>query len=137
MPIPLVTGFYAGLLGLLLFLLTAHVGRTRVKTGISLLDGSNRDMTIAIRRQGNFIELVPFCLILLAIAEMARTSIYMIHILGIILVVSRIIHPFGVKPETYDVFARKVGAGGTMIVLLILSVWDIYLYLVRVALVGP
>jgi hypothetical protein len=35
------------------------------------------------------------------------------------------------------VFARKVGAGGTMIVLLILSVWDIYLYLVRVALVGP
>ena len=137
MSIPLVTGFYAGLLGLILFVLTAHVGRTRVKTGISLMDAGNRDMIVALRRQGNFVELVPICLILLAIAEMARTSIYLIHILGIVLVVSRIIHPFGLKPETYDVLARKIGAGGTMIVLLILSVWDIYLYLVRVALVGP
>jgi len=136
MQIPIITGFYAGLLGIILFLLTAYVGRTRVKTGVVLMDGGKREMIVAIRRQANFIELVPFCLILLAIAEMGRTSIYVIHLLGIALVICRIIHPFGLNPETYDTWQRKVGAGGTMIVLLILSLWTIYLYILRAMALG-
>jgi uncharacterized membrane protein YecN with MAPEG domain len=136
MSIPLVTGFYAGLLGLILFILTAHVGRMRTKTGVSLMDGGNREMIIAIRRQGNFAELVPLCLILMAIAEMGRTSIYAIHVVGVVLVICRIIHPFGLSPERMNTWQRMVGAGGTMIILLILSIWTIYLYVMRVMMVG-
>jgi uncharacterized protein len=135
MSIPLVTGFYAGLLGLIFFL-TYHVGRTRARTNVSLMDGGNRDLIVAIRRQGNFAELVPLCLILMAIAEMARTSIYAIHIAGIVLVIARIVHPFGLYPDRMNTWQRMVGAGGTMVVLIILSVWTMYLYLVRVLMVG-
>lgn len=137
MSIPLITGFYAGLLGIVLFLLTWRVGRVRARTNIALMDGGNRDLIVAIRGQGNFAELVPLCLILLAVAEMARTSIYAIHILGVVLLISRLIHPFGLAPERMNTWQRMIGAGGTMIVLLILSVWDVYLYLMRVVLVGP
>ncbi|MCD6074717.1 MAG: hypothetical protein K0Q70_1600, partial [Rhodospirillales bacterium] len=72
----------------------------------------------------------------LAVAEMASTSIYVIHILGVILLVSRLIHPFGLSPDRMNTWQRMIGAGGTMIVLLILSVWAIYLYLIRVALIS-
>ena len=136
MSIPLITGFYAGLLGIVLFLLTWRVGRVRARTNIALMDGGNRDLIVAIRGQGNFAELVPLCLILLAVAEMARTSIYAIHILGVVLLISRLIHPFGLAPERMNTWQRMIGAGGTMIVLLILSVWDIYLYLIRVVLIS-
>lgn len=136
MSIPLVTGFYAGLLGLIFFILTSHVGRVRSRTGISLMDGANRDLIVAIRRQGNFAELVPLCLILMAIGEMGRTSVYAIHIAGIVLVICRLIHPFGLYTERMNTWQRMVGAGGTMIVLVILSVWTIYLYIMRVMMVG-
>jgi uncharacterized membrane protein YecN with MAPEG domain len=136
MHIPLITGFYAGLLGIVVFLLTWRVGRIRSRTNIALMDGGNRELIVAIRGQGNFIELVPLCLILLAVAEMASTSIYVIHILGVILLVSRLIHPFGLSPDRMNTWQRMIGAGGTMIVLLILSVWAIYLYLIRVALIS-
>jgi len=136
MHIPLITGFYAGLLGIVLFLLTWRVGRVRSRANVSLLDGGNRELIVAIRGQGNFIELVPLCLILLAVAEMASTSIYAIHILGVVLLISRLIHPFGLFPDRMNTWQRMVGAGGTMLVLLILSIWTVYLYLVRVLMVG-
>ena len=102
MHIPLITGFYAGLLGLLLFVLTARVGRVRSRVGIPLLDGGNQKLAVAMRQQGNFVDLVPMCLILLAIMEMAATSIYALHILGIVLVISRLIHPFGIRFDTMN-----------------------------------
>ena len=136
MHIPIVTGFYAGLLGLLLVFLTARVIMIRAQAKVALLDGGNKDLLVAIRRQGNFCELVPLCLILIAVAEMASSSIYLIHVLGIVLVVSRLIHPAGIDYEKGDSWQRVMGATGTLIVMLVASVWDIYLYLIRVALVS-
>ena len=136
MHIPLITGFYAGLLGILLLVLTGWVGRIRARLGVSLMDGGNKELIVALRRQGNFVELVPMCLILLAIVEMAGTSIYFVHALGIVLLICRLIHPFGVDCDRMDTWQRKIGAGGTMIVLAILSLWAIYLFAVRVFAVG-
>lgn len=133
MHIPLITGFYAGLLGLIFLFLTGRVGRVRSRVGIALMDGGNRDLIVALRGQGNFAELVPYCVILLAIAEMAATSIYMLHVLGIVLVICRLVHPFGLDPERMNTWQRGLGAGGTMLVLLIASVWDIYLFAIRMS----
>ena len=132
MHIPLITGFYAGLLGLLLFVLTARVGRVRSRVGIPLLDGGNQELAVAMRQQGNFVDLVPMCLILLAIMEMAATSIYALHILGIVLVISRLIHPFGIRFDTMNTWQRAAGAGGTLFVLVVASIWAIYLFAARV-----
>lgn len=136
MIVPLVTGFYAGLLGLLLVVLTVRVGRVRARAGVSLVDGKSKDLTVAIRQHGNFIEYVPICLILLAIMEMARTSIYIVHILGLILLICRLIHPFGLDYDRGDTWQRAVGAGGTTIVLLIASCWTIYLFVLRTIMLG-
>jgi uncharacterized membrane protein YecN with MAPEG domain len=135
MHIPLITGFYAGLLGLIMFILAIHVGRTRTRTGVSLLDGGKPELAVAMRQHGNFTEFVPFCLILLAIMEMAATSIYAIHILGIVLVISRLIHPFGISYERMGTWQRRAGTTGTMFVLVVCSIWTIYLYVIRVFLI--
>ncbi len=132
MHIPIVTGFYAGILGLMLVFLIARVGRMRSRVGIPLLDGGNRELGVAIRQHANFIEMVPMCLILLGIVEMGQFSIYIVHVLGIVLVISRLIHPFGLSFDGMNTWPRAVGAGGTTIVLLIASILTIYLFFVRV-----
>jgi len=131
MHIPIVTGFYAGILGLMLVFLIARVGRIRGRVGVSLEDGGNRELAVAIRQHGNFIEMVPMCLILLGIVEMGQFSIYIVHILGIVLVVCRLIHPFGLSFEKGNTWQRAVGAGGTTMVLAIASILTIYLFFVR------
>lgn len=131
MHIPIVTGFYAGILGLILVFLIARVGRVRGRAGISLQDGGNRELGVAIRQHGNFIEMVPMCLILIGIVEMGQFSIYIVHILGVVLVISRLIHPFGLNFENGATWQRAVGAGGTTMVLAIASILTIYLFFVR------
>lgn len=134
MHVPLITGFYAGILGLILVLLTARVIVTRTREKVSLLDGGNPRMTVAIRQQGNFSELVPFALILILVAEVLGSSIYLIHILGIVLVVARVIHPFGLRVDRGDTPPRVLGATLTLIVILVGSVWDIWMFVSRVML---
>jgi uncharacterized membrane protein YecN with MAPEG domain len=134
MHVPLITGFYAGILGLILVLLTARVIVTRQRERVSLLDGGNPRMTVAIRQQGNFCELVPFALILILVAEVLGSSIYLIHILGIVLVVARLIHPFGLRVDRGDTPPRVLGATLTMIVILVGSVWDIWIFISRILL---
>jgi uncharacterized membrane protein YecN with MAPEG domain len=134
MHIPIITGFYAGLLGLLLVFLTTRVIMVRARLKVALLDGGHQELLIAIRRQGNLVELVPICLILIGILEMSAVSVYVIHVLGIALVVFRFIHPFGVEFEKGDSWQRVVGAGGTILVLIVAACWAIYQFVLRATL---
>jgi uncharacterized protein len=69
---------------------------------------------------------VPVALLLMGFLEVTRYSIYLLHALGVILVVARLLHglalSFGWQPR----FGRVVGAGLTVIVLLIEAVLCIY-----------
>ncbi len=134
MHVPLITGFYAGILGLILVLLTARVIVTRTREKVSLLDGGNPRMIVAIRQQGNFSELVPLALILILVAEVLGSSIYLVHILGIVLVIARVIHPFGLRVDRGDTPPRVLGATLTLIVILVGSVWDIWMFVSRMML---
>ena len=44
MQLPIITGLYAGLLGIFLCVLTAQVGILRGKLGISLYDGGDKQL---------------------------------------------------------------------------------------------
>jgi len=134
MHVPLITGFYAGILGLILAFLTGRVIVTRTRERVSLLDGGNPRLTVAIRQQANFAELVPLALILILIAEVLGSSIYLIHLLGIVLVLARLIHPFGIRIDKGDTPARVVGASLTLVVIIVGSVWDIWLFVTRILL---
>jgi hypothetical protein len=81
MPVP-ITALYAGIMGLILFALDFHVGGMRGRKKISVYDAGDREMAIAVRRQGNFIEHVPLALILLGVLEASGASALGLHLLG-------------------------------------------------------
>jgi uncharacterized protein len=90
-----ITSLYASVLGLLMIGLSLAVSIKRGKTGIAILHGDNMDLAISIRRFGNFIEVVPFGLLLLGLMEAAGASALLVHVSGGLLLISRLLHPFG------------------------------------------
>jgi len=90
------TAPYAALLTLILITLNLLAITARGKTTISLGDRGDDRLLEASRRQMNFVENVPLALILMALAEGGGASSLVLNIAGIVLVVSRLVHPFGI-----------------------------------------
>ena len=120
-----VTALYAGLLAILMIALAIPVGQLRGKTGVSILDGGNPELAVAMRRHQNFTEWVPMALILLGVLELNGVSHLVLHVMGILLVVFRIAHPAGLKAETTQGLGRLIGAGGTTVLIAVMAVWAI------------
>ena len=119
-----VTPLYAGILTLWFVLLSVRVMNLRRDTPF----GDNNDVGIIriVRAQANFAEYVPLALLMMGFLEVTRYSIYLLHALGVILVVARVLHglalSFGWQPR----FGRVAGAGLTVLVSLIEAVLCIY-----------
>lgn len=126
-----ITAFYAGLLALVLIALGAVIGPMRLRTGISILHGDNMALATVVRRHGNFVEAVPFALILLGFLELNSASPALLHVLGIALVLSRIAHPIGLKHDNVRHPLRAIGAGGTVLVTLVAALILIWGFLTR------
>jgi uncharacterized protein len=122
-----ITSAYAAILGLLAVVLSFHVIALRAKTKVSLMDGNDPALKERIRRHGNFAEFVPLALILMGFAEVGGASSTWLHVIGGILLLSRLIHPFGIKHDNVSAPARIIGATGTKIAMLMaigLIVWQ-------------
>ena len=108
-----VTPLYAGLLTLWFVVLSIRV--MNLRGDVPYGDSGDIAITRVIRAQANFAEYVPLALLLMGFLEVTRYSIYLLHALGVILVVARLLHglalSFGWQPR----FGRVAGAG--MIVL--------------------
>jgi hypothetical protein len=115
-----VTMVTAGVLGLLLLLLSLRVVAVRRTARVSLGDGGDPELLARIRAQGNFVEYVPLALLLLFLAEQAFGGGRFVMACAVLLVVARLAHPVGMALPAPNVW-RAVGAGGTWIVLLLLS----------------
>ena len=124
-----ITGFYAGLLGLIVVALAIHVGMQRARTGISILHGQDMALATAIRRHGNFTEAVPLVLIMLAALELNGASRGLLHGLGAALVLARVSHPFGLRHDNMRNPLRNIGAGATTLVTIIAAVALVWGYL--------
>lgn len=115
---PLVTGLYASLLALLALFLGGAVGAMRGKKKISLGDGGDEELIVANRRHMNFVESVPFALLLMALIELSGAPKAWLHYLGAPLVLARLIHPFGLYRNNLNHPARIAGAALTALVTL-------------------
>ena len=122
----MVTPLYAGLLGLWFFILSFRVIRRRGSGRISLGDGGNADMLRVIRAQANFAEYVPLALLLMLMLEMGRSSIYVLHALGLTLLVARLLHGYALSFTENFMFGRVAGAALTFLVLVVEAVLCIY-----------
>ncbi|MDX1459450.1 MAG: MAPEG family protein [Xanthomonadales bacterium] len=90
-----VTTLYASLLGLLLVFLSWQVSANRRRARVSLGAGDDPALERAARAQGNFVEYVPVALLLLFLLEQEVTSLWLLHVLGSMLLLGRIVHAWG------------------------------------------
>lgn len=115
----MITGFYAGLLGLWLVFLILSVVALRRKYRVGLGDGGEKELSRAIRVHGNFTETVPLVLILMGAMEYAAALPPAgLHVYGAALVLSRVLHWHGISRSSTVSFGRTVG---TVIVTLLLA----------------
>ncbi len=91
-PIALAT---AGILGLMYVVLSLLVVRQRISTKTMIGEGESPGLLLAIRAHGNFAEYVPIGLILLAGIEAAGAARWLVLALAGMLVLGRVLHPFG------------------------------------------
>lgn len=113
-----VTPLYAGLLTLWFVVLSARV--VNLRRG-GLLFGDNGDVGVVriVRAQANFAEYVPLALLLMGFLEVNRFSIYLLHALGVTLLVARLLHGSALSFGWQVRSGRIAGAALTFAVLLI------------------
>jgi uncharacterized membrane protein YecN with MAPEG domain len=87
-----VTALTALVLIPLLFRLAFAVIRKRQEHQVAVGTGNQSDLEVAIRTHGNFIEYVPFVLMLLLCAEVNGAPLWLTVPAGAALVVGRLIH---------------------------------------------
>jgi uncharacterized membrane protein YecN with MAPEG domain len=118
MPIP-ITALYLAIFLVFGSYLAFLPGKIRGSSGISIGDGGRPDLLLAIRRQGNFVEYVPYFMLMFAALELNGSGRMLLHGLGIAMIVARILHAVGIKADTIQSPARGAGAGGTLLLGLI------------------
>jgi uncharacterized membrane protein YecN with MAPEG domain len=112
-----VTAFHAALLTILGCYLIVRVIRARRCARVALGDGGDIAVIRAARAHGNFIETVPFALILMALAESLAAPGWLLHALGAALLTGRSLHAFGVSRDPEDFRFRVAGMAVTFAVL--------------------
>ena len=123
----MVTPLYAGLLVLWFLVLSIRVIRRRGSGGIALRDGGDPGMLRVIRGHANFAEYVPLALLLMAILELSRFSIYVLHALAPDAAGGATAARLYALSFTQQFkFGRMAGAGLTFIVLFIEALLCVY-----------
>jgi len=114
-----ITGLYAAIFGLAIIVLGVSVSMMRVPKKIEHGDGGDERLRRVIRTHGNFAEFVPLALLVMLILEIEGGSATLLHGLGIVLIVARILHVVGMIGEQ-DI--RPARAGGALLTHLVIGV---------------
>ena len=119
-----ITALYAGVLAILLVVISARVSVLRAKFKVMFGDGGKEPLMRAIRAQGNFTEYVPLALLLIGMVEWAGTKPWVVHSLAGGLLASRLIHYWGITARKDP--GRGIGVTITWIVLAVAGVVVLY-----------
>ncbi|MZR30983.1 glutathione metabolism protein [Sneathiella sp. DP05] len=125
-----ITPIFAALLALVFVLLSIRTVKARRRSKISLGDGGDNALQMAVRAHGNFIEYVPITLLLMTFLEMRTVSIYVLIALGSLLFVGRCCHAIGFSGANMNFRFRAIGMVLTFIALIVASLWLLYTYLI-------
>ncbi|WP_147209269.1 MAPEG family protein [Pseudoxanthomonas taiwanensis] len=105
---------YAALLSLFFAFLTFRTIRLRQRYRVSLGHGKNLLLMRAIRVHGNFAEYVPLGLLLMAASEQLGAPSLLVHSLGSLLALGRLVHAYGVSQENEVLRFRVTGMALTL-----------------------
>lgn len=116
-----ITGLYAALSTLLILILAVRVIAYRRSHKIGLGDGDDGELRKRIRAHGNAIEYLPFGLILLLLLELNQTAPLLLHVFGIVLILARLAHAWGVSRHGGVSPGRMIGVVLTFAALLAMA----------------
>lgn len=117
-----ITPLFAAVFGLMYMALSINVIRYRLGYKISLGTGDNKDLQRAIRTHGNFMEYVPFTLLLMWFIETLTLSANAAFWLGSILLIARVSHAFGMFYPKQLMGLRQLGSVVTIGVIIMASI---------------
>lgn len=125
----MIASYYAGVLAIFYIFLALYVVQGRYKHQVGLGDGGVSDLQQRIRMHGNFAEYAPFALLLLYMVDIAKLSPTSIHILGLMLVIGRILHAWGILTSPNASKGRLAGMILTLTMILVCAVMLIWRYI--------
>lgn len=112
-----ITAFYASLLALLFLLLSLRVIAQRREARVEIGVGESHELLRRSRVHANFAEYVPFALLLLAFAESLKAPSVALHGLGLMLLVGRLVHAYGLSQTPHIPRLRVFGMWLTLTVI--------------------
>jgi uncharacterized membrane protein YecN with MAPEG domain len=112
------TSLYASILAIAAIALAVIVSTKRGKYGVSIMDGGHPELALWIRKHGNFTEVVPFALLMMALAEIRGMPETWLHVIGALLLISRVAHVYGLSNENPTEPFRIAGTVGTHLTIL-------------------
>jgi len=118
----LTSSIYIGLAALLLVVLSVRVIRLRYRHKAEIGDGGVPELQRAIRVHANFIEYVPIALLLILTADLVGHQKWVVHLLGVALLVGRLAHAYGFTSGPGPNLGRRLGVSLTTMVLVAGSV---------------
>ncbi len=89
--LPITTTLVSGL-AILFLVLTARVIQLRVRLRVSLGDGGNKELTRAIRGQGNLVESAPLFAVMVLLAEMQGANVWLTGLVAGAFLIGRTMH---------------------------------------------
>lgn len=119
----MITSIYASLLALLIVRLSISVIKLRRKNRVSVGDGGNEELQLAIRAHSNAVEYIPITLLLLLTLELNGAPKILVHICGSTLLIGRIFHAIGLPAK--DLKKRILGMQITIYLLIGLAILNI------------
>jgi len=120
---PAAAALWAGLLLILMVILSMMVVRKRRGLRIGAGDGGDETMVRAVRVFGNAAEYVPAGIAALVLLVVLQGSFYVIHLVGALLLIGRILHALGLSGSTGVSFGRFTGMVLTYTAYLIAAVY--------------
>jgi uncharacterized membrane protein YecN with MAPEG domain len=124
-----ITLLYTSLITILAIFLAFKVGITRGKTNTLLGEGDSSELLQSIRSHGNLMESAPITLILLLLLEMQGVAEWKLHLIGSSFFLFRILHAYGISISRESTPYRVVGALGSWMLMLGMSIYGVYVYL--------
>ena len=124
-----ITLLYASLLTILAIFLGLNTGFARGRNNTMLGEGDSAELLQAVRAHGNLIEHAPLALILLGLIEMQGAEAWVLHLLGSLFFLFRILHAYGLSISRESTPYRVLGALGSWLLMLAMSFFGIFSYL--------
>ena len=113
---PRITALYAVMLATIFLVLSVRIAVARWRRE-QYFGEADSSIAMLVRAHSNFVENIPIALILLSFAEVRGAAWNVMHGLASALVVSRVLHAYGVSKEPEPIWFRVCGYTLTCIII--------------------